>query len=298
LVTPFTLNGEIDVSSLRRLVAYLQAGGINEFFVAGSTGESPLLADADRTLIVETVRRAAPDALIYAGISGTGHRHAIQNARSAADAGANAAVVMSPYFLLLDQDQLVAFCQAVADGSPVPLAVYHHLRMPSAFSVSTIARLAAHPNIIGVKDTNGGEHNRCAEILAATAGHRWLFFQGVEKLVLSTLRAGGHGCVVAQGCIAPRLFRGLFDAWQAGDQAAADELQRRIEKLWTLFSRPEVKQSFFHFIRTLKLPLQQRGVLATAACALPGVQFDPAYDRMITEFIGENPDLHPVAAAN
>lgn len=287
LVTPFTADHRVDRASLATLVRHLQANGIDEFFAVGSTGESPLLDDDDRLLIIETVRGAAPEATLFAGVSGAGHRAAIRQARAARGAGADVAVLMSPFFVALDQEQLAAFCEAVADAGELPLAVYHHLRMPTPFAVSTIARLAAHPNIIALKDTNGGEHNRCAEILAATAGRSFQFYQGVEKLVLPTLEAGGHGCVVAQGCIAPRWFRALFEAWQAHDADAAREMQRRITELWEIFSRAEVRQSFAHFLHTLKLPLHQRGVIATTASALPLARFEPEFERMISDFMRE-----------
>ena len=293
LLTPFTAGGEVDTASLRRLVAYLQAGGVEEFFVVGSTGEAPLLDESARLTIIETVRSAAPAGTIYAGVSGTGHRHAIRHCRAAAQAGANVAVVMSPFFVALDQPQLVDFCTAIADGSPVPLAVYHHLRMPTPFAVPTVAQLARHPNIVALKDTNGGDHNRCAEILAATAGTPLKFFQGVEKLVLPTLVAGGHGCVVAQGNIAPHLFRGVLDAWQASDEARAAGLQRQIDALWGIFLRPEVKQSFAHFLHTMKLPLQRRGVIATTTGALPRADIGPEFTQMIDDFMQQHLDPTP-----
>lgn len=288
MVTPFTADGEIDRSSMGRLIARLRQGGVHEYFVISSTGEAPLLDDKRRLAVIEAARAAAPDGRIYAGVSGLGHRDAIRLARDAARAGADVAVLMSPFFLALDQEQLVAFCTAVADASPLPLALYHHLRMPTALSVPAIAQLARHANIVALKDTNGSEHNRCAEILAATAGESFQFFQGVEKLALPTLEAGGHGCVVAQACLAPQLFRALFDAWQAGQLAQAHELQARLTALWGIFSRREVRQSFGHFLHTLKLPLHQRGVLASTASALPRATFEPEFERMITEFMHEH----------
>lgn len=296
LVTPFTASGDVDRSSLERLVVHLHQGGINEFFVVGSTGEAPLLDEADRLAIVETVRRAAPDGLVYAGVSGLGHRHALRSARDVQRAGADLAVLMCPFFVALDQEQLVNYCTRVADGSPLPLTLYHHLRMPSPFAVPTVARLAQHPNIVALKDTNGADANRCAEVLAATAGRPLRFLQGVEKLVLPTLEAGGHGCVVAQGCIAPQLFRALFAAWGAGRIEEARAAQERITALWTIFTRPEVRQSFSHFLHTLKLPLHQRGVLASTAGALPGVRFDPAFEAMIATFMAEHLDAMPALA--
>ena len=157
--------------------------------------------------------------------------------------------------------------------------------MPTPFAIETIARLAAHPNIVGLKDTNGGDHDRCAEVLAATRGRPWQFFQGVEKLALSTLQAGGHGCVLAQANIAPRLYRALFDAWSCGDLAAADALQQRATALWGIFLRPEVRQSFCHFLQTLKLPLQERGVIRGTTCAMPGPAIAADYERMVSEFM-------------
>jgi dihydrodipicolinate synthase/N-acetylneuraminate lyase len=288
MVTPFTRAGEVDRASLQRLVQYLRQGGIEEYFVLGSTGESPLLDETDRLTIIETARAAAPEGLLYAGISGTGHRHAIRNAHDAARAGANVVVLMSPFFLSLDQAQLIAFCSAVADASPLPVTLYHHLRMPTPITAAAAGQLARHPNILGLKDTSGGDHDRCAEILTATAGRPFRFLQGVEKLVLRTLQTGGHGCVVAQACIAPQLFRGLFDAWTARDLARAVELQRQIDSLWSIFSRPEVKQSFYHFLHTLKLPLLDRGILANTAGALPALHFDPAFERMIRDFMQQH----------
>ena len=295
LVTPFTDARAVDRVSLTRLVADLQAAGVDEFFVAGSTGEAPLLDESDRLTLIETVRAAAPDGVLYAGVSGTGHRHAIRNCRAAAEAGADVAVVMSPFFVALDQTQLVDFSTAIADASPLPLAIYHHLRMPTPFTVPTVAQLAAHPNIVALKDTNGAEDNRCAEILAATAGTPLQFFQGVEKLVLPTLAAGGHGCVVAQGNIAPHLFRAVLDAWQAGDPARAAECQQQIDALWSIFLRPEVRQSFAHFLLTMKRPLQQLGVIATTSGALPGVTFAPAFEQMIDDFMAQHLPFLPAA---
>jgi 4-hydroxy-tetrahydrodipicolinate synthase len=297
LITPFTGAGALDRASLARLVRHLRQAGVNEFFAVSSSGEAPLLDDADRLAIVETVRQTAPDAVIHAGISAQGPRAAVRHAREMQRAGADVAVLMSPHFLAFDQEQLAAFVETVADASVLPVALYHHLRMPTAFAVPTVARLAAHPNIVAIKDTNGSEHNRCAEILAATAGQAFEFYQGVEKLVLPTLEAGGHGCVVAQGCIAPRLFRGLFDAWRTGDRAGAAAVQQQLTALWEIFLRREVKQSFAHFLHTLKLPLQQRGVIATTAGAMPGVRFEPGFERMVAEFIAVHLGAEAVPAA-
>lgn len=285
----------MDLVSLRRLVAGLRAGGVDGFFAGGSTGESPLLDERDRPRLIEAVRAAAPTALIFAGLGGGGISGAVRQAGAAAAAGADVAVLMSPHFLSFDQSQITAYAEAVADRSELPLALYHHLRMPTALTVATVARLARHPRIVALKDTSGGEHDRCAEILAATAGLDFEFYQGVEKLVLPTLRAGGHGCVVAQANIAPTLFRAVLDAWRQGEVAAAEAAQARVTALWSVFGRDDVRRSFCHFLMTLKLPLQQRGIIATTACAMPGMVRDPAFEQAITDFMREHLPAGPGA---
>lgn len=297
LVTPCTSEHRVDPASAENLVRALWAAGIREFFVAGSTGEAALLDDDDRRRMVAAVRAAAPAARIHAGITGPGHRGSIRLAREARDAGADTGVLMAPHFIRLSQEQLAAYAEAVAEAGVLPIQLYHHLRMPTPFEVPTIARLAAHPNITALKDTSGGDCNRCAEVLAA-AGPRLEFLQGVESLVLPTLRAGGHGCVVAQGNLAPRLFRTLCDAWSAGDEPAAEAAQARLTALWGLFTREEVRRSFAHFLHTLKLPLQDRGLIAQAAGAAPGPGFEPAYDEMIRAFLRNHPDAPAEGSAH
>jgi 4-hydroxy-tetrahydrodipicolinate synthase len=295
-VTPFTAERTIDRVSLTRLAQHLSRAGVREFFVVGSTGEAPLLDEEDRQIVIATVRAAAPTAFLHAGVSGHGVKSVLRNIRAARAAGADAAVVMSPQFLAFSQDQLAAYCLAIADSSELPLEVYHHLRMPTPFAIETVARLAAHPNIVGLKDTNGGDHDRCAEVMAATRGKPLQFFQGVEKLALSTLRAGGHGCVLAQANIAPRLYRALFDAWARGDAASAEALQAKATALWGIFLRPEVRQSFCHFLHTLKLPLREGGVIASTTCAMPGPAIAPDYERMVSEFMREHLTTESAAA--
>lgn len=295
-VTPFTAERTIDRASLTRLAQHLTQAGVRELFVVGSTGEAPLLDEEDRQVVIATVRAAAPAAFVHAGVSGNGVKAVLRNIRAARRAGADAAVVMSPQFLAFSQEQLTAYCLAIADASELPLEVYHHLRMPTPFAIETIVRLAAHPNIVGLKDTNGGDHDRCAEVLAATRGQPLQFFQGVEKLALSTLRAGGHGCVLAQANIAPRLYRALFDAWHRGEVAHAEGLQAKATALWGIFLRPEVRQSFCHFLHTLKLPLRERGVISDTTCAMPGPAIAADYERMVSEFMREHLTMESVAA--
>ncbi|MBC2593484.1 dihydrodipicolinate synthase family protein [Ruficoccus amylovorans] len=288
MVTPFTKEGSVDVGSTVRLAGWLRSEGVDELFVVGSTGELALLDEKDRLAVIEATRQASGTGTVYAGVSGMGYRHAIRNAKAAYQAGADAVVLMSPFFLALDEEQLVCYCTAVADASPCPVLLYHHLRMPSPFSVPVLKELVRHPNIHGLKDTNGGDSERCEEVLSAayeSGRPDFQFFQGVESLVLRSMRAGATGCVVAQACIAPGLFRSLLDAWGRGDIQMAEAFQERITSLWGVFSEPGVRQSFFHFLRTLKLPLQQWGVIAGADCSLPGVRYAEEFDARIAAFI-------------
>ncbi|HWL54090.1 MAG TPA: dihydrodipicolinate synthase family protein [Chthoniobacteraceae bacterium] len=284
LVTPCSAPGVPDAASLRRLCRHLYGEGVTGLFVLGSSGELPLLGEGDRLRLIEAVREASPaEGRLYAGVSGTGTAQAVGYARDAAQAGADVAVFMAPFFLKLDQRQLVDYVTAIADESPIPVAIYHHLRMPSCFEETTVARLARHPRVVAFKETSG-DPERLRKIALATRGEAFRLFQGSESLVLATLRHGGHGCVTALANLCPGLHADLLAAHGSGDTARADFLQERLTELWKIFRLPDVGRSFGHFLQTLKLPLVEAGLLSSAATMIPGFCADAEFQREVLAF--------------
>lgn len=285
-VTPCRQPGEVDPPALTRLCRILGDHGCQGLFVIGSTGEMPLLDDDDRRRLIAAAREGTEaDVVLYAGVAGTGLRQTIRYAHAAATEGADVAVLMVPLMFKFSQQEILAYVRAVADASPIPVALYHHLRMPTELAVDTVAYLAEHPNLVAIKDTSQ-DLDRFTQLVAATRPHRLAVMQGCEPLVYESLRRGGAGCVVALAGIVPEWLATLWRAHAAGDQAAAEQAERQLLKLCELFRLPALKQSFGYFGYMLKRALQFRGWLEQAAGMMPGLAPDTCLDRAIDEILG------------
>ena len=242
------------------LCRFLVARGCDGLFVLGSTGEAPLLDESQRRQLTVAARAGAgADGYLFIGASGLGKRQSIQFAKNAAADGADSAVVMAPFFLKLSQSQLRDYVTEIADASPIPVVLYHHLRNTTAIDPETVATLAAHPNIIALKDTSI-DIRRMADLLRLTAGMDFKIYQGVETLVLQSLELGAHGSVAALANIIPEWHNDIFSGWDTGDLPRARAAQAKIDHLCHLFSAPEMGVTFANFLRVITLPLCQRGV--------------------------------------
>lgn len=284
VLTPCSQPGEIDTHSMRALCRFLYKEGATGLFAISSTGEMPLLGEGDRRALIEAARaESQPHHVLYVGVSGMGIAQILQFIREAAEAGGQVAVVMSPFFLKLDQEQFYQYAVEIADRSPIPVAFYHHLRMPTPIDECTVLRLSAHPNIVGFKETSG-DAKRLANLAEALTGNDFKLFQGSEPLILSTLQQGGRGCVTALANLCPGLHRSLFDAFEAGLLEEAERLQQRLTALWQIFKVPGVQRSFGHFVQTMKIPLCEAGIIKSAATMLPAFAADPAFQRDVLAF--------------
>jgi hypothetical protein len=179
----------------------------------------------------------------------------LRNIRAARLAGADAAVVMSPQFLAFSQEQLTAYCLAIADASDLPLEVYHHLRMPTPFAIETVARLAAHPNIVGLKDTNGGDPTIAVPRYSRQPKASRCSFSRASRNSRSPRRGRADTAACSPKPTSPRGFTARFSMRGDADVAfGRSPPSPRPPPCWGIFLRPEVRQSFCHFLHTLKLP--------------------------------------------
>lgn len=296
VLTPCSQSGKIDPNSMRALCRFLYKEGATGLFVVSSTGEMPLLSERDRGTLIEAARQESkPHQLLYVGVSGTGIAQILEHIRQAADAGGQVAVVMVPFFLKLDQEQLYQYAVEIADQSPLPVAFYHHLRMPTQIEESTVLRMASHANIVGLKETSG-DAERLGRLANALAGREFRLFQGSEPLVLSSIVQGGRGCVTALANLCPGLHRSLFDAFEAGLMERAEDLQLRLTALWRIFKIPGVQRSFGHFVLTLKIPLAEAGIIKSSATMLPEFSADQEFQREVLSFYREWLDLSAIEA--
>ena len=231
--TPFDERGEVDAPALGANIEKWNETGIGGYVALGSTGERVHLTERECQSVIEAARASVPASLAF--IVGIGHqstRVTIAEARHAAAASADAVLVLTPYFYRtkLTQEALAAHFRAVADASPVPLLLYS---MPEFTGITlapeTVARLAEHQNIIGIKDSSGDILN-LAEILRLVPAD-FAVLTGNGAALYPALACGAHGSILAVGCVAPRQCVAISDAMRAGDHERARQLQRRLTPL-------------------------------------------------------------------
>lgn len=294
-ITPCRAPGEVDFDAAKNFYRALLQNGCDGLFVVGSTGGLSFLDAEQRRAVIKAAATAAEGrAQVYAGVSGTGAKQILDYARDAADAGADVAVVMAPFFLKLSQRELTAYIEEIADASPLPLALYHHVRAPSAFEIETVAHLAQHPNISAMKDSSS-DLERVQELVAVTKENDFVILQGSEKLIAPSLQVGAHGSVTAVANVVPDWHRALMEAFASGDVALAQEWQERIAHLAQFFGWSEVLQSFICCGRVLRMGAQWRGWLNETADMVQGFVPEEGFEAKVRNFFREIdlPQLEP-----
>ncbi len=287
MLTPCREPGIPDPGGMMRLAHILIEQGCHGLFVLSSTGELPLLDEDQRRVLVAAAREGAGEkAKIYAGISGCGAKQAIRYAGNAEKDGADVAVIMAPFFLKISQEGLIEYIRQIADASPIPVGMYSHFRMPSAFETETIMRLAQHPNIVAIKDT-GSDLGRTIELAHKLRGLPISFFQGREPFLYESFTAGAHGCVSALANIAPETHRQLYDAIGKGDIDEARNCQKKIDSLARIFQLDKTKTSFAGFGYSIRKIAQFRGWLDHTDGMMPGFRGDDSFDRQLLDIASE-----------
>ncbi len=226
LITIMTDNGAIDEAAMRKFVDWQIAEGSNGMVAVGTTGESPTVTAEEHKAIVELViDQAAGRVPVIAGTGSNSTAEAIDYTRHAEKAGADAALVVVPYYNKPTQDGLYAHFRAVAEATSLPILLYNVPgRTVADISVDTIARLAADcPNIIGIKDATGDLNRPSLQRLAS--GPDFIQLSGEDGTALGFNAHGGVGCISVTANIAPRLCAEFQAATLAGDYTKALELQ-------------------------------------------------------------------------
>lgn len=219
LVTPFR-NDEIDIAALERLVQRQLDAGVEGLVPCGTTGEAPTLSLAEHRQIVSVVSKMArKKALVVAGAGSNSTREAIELARLNADCGADALLLVTPYYNKPSQEGLFRHFSAIAQATPLPIVLYNIPgRTAVELSVDTIKRLFdAHPNIVAMKHATGGIMD--ASDLRAACNIRIL--SGDDPLTLALMSIGAVGVVSTVSNLVPRAVKRLTDAALAGDLTAA-----------------------------------------------------------------------------
>jgi len=231
--TPFDADGKISANGISSNIKAWTAHGVIGFVVLGSTGERVHLDEREYLETIEISRAAAASDSVF--IVGAGQQSTvgtIREVKNAARAGADAVLVITPYFYrpAITQETLISFYTAVADEAPIPVLLYS---MPPLTGIKiepeTVARLSAHANIIGVKDSSNDVAgfsktvSLCAPDFAVMTGN--------GTVLLDALRAGATGGILAVGCVVPEVCVEIYRAFKAGNEERSAMLQSKLTPL-------------------------------------------------------------------
>lgn len=230
LITPFR-DGKVDESAFVELVERQIAGGVHGLVPVGTTGESATLSHEEHRRVVELcVQTARGRVPVIAGAGSNATAEAIDLVRHAKTVGADAALMVTPYYNRPSQEGLYRHYAAVNEAVQLPILVYN---VPSRTSVDianeTLARLSALPNIVGVKDATGDIARVSLQRL--TCGEDWVMLSGDDPSALGYVAHGGHGVISVTSNVAPDACAALANAALAGDLETARYWQDRLIRL-------------------------------------------------------------------
>lgn len=224
LVTPFTNTGTLDEAGVRGLARRQIDQGIHFLVPCGTTGESPTLSEEERTRVVQVcVEEARGKVPVLAGAGGYDTKEVIHAARLMERAGANGLLSVTPYYNKPTPDGLFQHYQAIAESTKLPILVYN---VPSRtgvnVDVNTLTRLAAIPNVVGVKEASGNIQQMC-EVCRAVPSD-FIVLSGDDAITLPLMAVGGRGVISVASNEMPREMAQMVEAAERGDFAAARKI--------------------------------------------------------------------------
>jgi len=231
LISPMREDGALDEAAFRHFVDWQISEGTDGIVPVGTTGESPTLSHDEHKRVVEIAVDVAKGRVpVVAGTGSNSTAEAIALTRHAKEAGADAALIVTPYYNKPTQEGMYLHFTAIADAVDLPIIIYNiPPRSVIDMSVETMARLAKHKNIVGVKDATANLtrplHTRRG------CGREFCQLSGEDHTALSFLAAGGHGCISVTANVAPRLCSEMHKAWQGGEVDRAIGIQDRLVPL-------------------------------------------------------------------
>ena len=227
MVTPMTSTG-VDYDTLARFIDFQLEEGINALVAVGTTGESATLTPEERKEVIRfTIKRVDGRVPVIAGVGTNNTEHVLDFAKSACDNGADALLVVTPYYNKATQGGLIKHYSMVADAASAPVIMYN---VPSRTGCNllpdTVTKLADHPNIVGIKEASGN----MAQVvdIAAKCGDKLDIYSGEDGLTVPMMSVGAVGAISVLSNIVPRLSVEMTDRFFAGDVKGAGEIQLRV----------------------------------------------------------------------
>ncbi|KAG9256551.1 dihydrodipicolinate synthase [Emericellopsis atlantica] len=231
---PSSPSQPVDHDAMYKQCQHLVKAGMHGLVYLGTNGELALLTTTERKAILKTAARAVADLQLpspyplVAGISAQSTVETIENARDAAEAGANFALLLPPSYWpkALSSDATLGYFRDVADASPLPIVVYNFPAVTSGVDLDSdlLAALAEHPNIVAVKLTCGNV-GKVTRLASKFRHEQFGVFGGSSDYLVPTLCGGGSGCVTGLGNVFPSSTAGVYDLWTSGRTEEAQKLQ-------------------------------------------------------------------------
>ena len=228
IVTPMKEDLSVDYEALGRFIDFQIENGIDAIVVMGTTGENATIEPEEQKEVIRfTVEKVAKRVPVIAGVGTNNTDHVLHNTKNACEVGADALLVVTPYYNKATQNGLIAHFTAVADASTVPLILYN---VPSRTGCNllpaTVEKLAEHPNIVGLKEASGNM-SQAVELFARCAG-KLDIYSGEDALTVPMMAMGGAGTISVLSNVVPKESVAMTDACLAGDYAAAAAWQCRL----------------------------------------------------------------------
>ena len=229
LVTPFTADGEVDWAGVEKHIDSVITNGADGIVVTGTTGETSTLTDPEKLRLVEAAKSVSNGrAKIITGGGSNETAHAIELYKASEKAGADAVMIVTPYYNKPTQAGVLTHFRMIADATDLPVILYDIPgRTGIPIKYETILRAAKHPNILAVKDAKG-DFSEVSRVLNQTD---LLYFSGDDANVLPHLSIGASGLIGVTANIAPAPYRVIIDAVNAGDLATATAAHKQLEPL-------------------------------------------------------------------
>ncbi|MFQ3295745.1 MAG: 4-hydroxy-tetrahydrodipicolinate synthase [Natrialbaceae archaeon] len=230
LATPFDENGNVNEANLRQLVNELEQRGVDFFVPCGSNSEAALMSVEERATVTKIVTEES-DGRVLAGTGHPGFRETLRQTELAADAGANAALVVTPFYHKHDQETLSAYYRDLADASPIPIYLYSVPKYTDTrLEPWTVEQLASHENVAGMKDSSG-DLGALQRIATLTEDEDFDVLVGSGSIYAAGLEVGASGGVLALANVAPEAASEIYRRHADGDVDGALTLNRDLVAL-------------------------------------------------------------------
>ena len=230
VITPF-VGDKVDYDSLSKVLSYLIDNGSHGLVPCGTTGESPTLShDEHKKIIEETIRIADKRIPVIAGTGSNNTLEALEYTEHAENSGADAALIVTPYYNKPTQSGLYEHFKTIAEKTNIPIIIYNIPgRSIVDMTIETMIELSKIKNIIGVKDATNDLFRPL--LTRKKMQNEFCYLSGEDGTALAYLAQGGHGCISVTANIAPKLCSELHSAWQDGNISKAQEINLKLSSL-------------------------------------------------------------------